>query len=169
MYLWYNAVVRGEVIMEVKTGYLYHIMDEYFDLINDEKLMLNHEKGHSRPTYFAIKDSNILWFIPVSSKVSKYKKIVNYKVKKYGECKSIIIGRIMGKEMVILVQNAFPTLEKYIDHEHVLNGVPVSVSTSLQAEILACFKKLMHMKRHGVNLFFTDIDGIKKKILKETE
>ena len=30
-----------------------------------------------RPTYFTIKDGKILWFIPVSSKVDKYKKIVN--------------------------------------------------------------------------------------------
>lgn len=31
--------------MEIKTGYLYHIKDEYFDVVNDENLMQNHEKG----------------------------------------------------------------------------------------------------------------------------
>ena len=31
--------------MEVKTGYLYHIKDEYFDVVNDENLMTNHERG----------------------------------------------------------------------------------------------------------------------------
>lgn len=58
--------------MEIKMGYLYHIKDEYFDFVNDENLMQNHEKGTKRPTYFTIKD--ILWFIPVSSKIDKYKK-----------------------------------------------------------------------------------------------
>ena len=46
--------------MEVKTGYLYHIKDEFFDKVNDEKLMSNHEKGKKRPTYFTIKDNDIL-------------------------------------------------------------------------------------------------------------
>lgn len=31
--------------MEIKTGYLYHIKDEFFDFVNDESLMQNHEKG----------------------------------------------------------------------------------------------------------------------------
>lgn len=33
------------MIMEIKTGYLYHIKDEYFDVVDDESLMQNHEKG----------------------------------------------------------------------------------------------------------------------------
>lgn len=37
--------------------------------------MINHENGHSRPTYFSIKEKDILWFIPLSSKIEKYKKI----------------------------------------------------------------------------------------------
>ena len=40
------------IFMEIKTGYLYHIKDEYFDFVNDENLMQNHEKGKKRPTYF---------------------------------------------------------------------------------------------------------------------
>ena len=42
--------------MKVKTGYLYHIKDEYFDVANDDNLMQNHERGKRRPTYFTIKD-----------------------------------------------------------------------------------------------------------------
>lgn len=55
--------------MEIKTGYLYHIKDEYFDVVNDDSLMQNHEKGKKRPTYFTIKDKDILRFIPISSKI----------------------------------------------------------------------------------------------------
>ena len=71
--------------MEIKTGYLYHIKDEFFDQINKEGLMINHENGHSRPSYLAIKDKEILWFIPLSSKISKYKPIIDRKIKKYGQ------------------------------------------------------------------------------------
>ena len=41
--------------MEIKTGYLYHISDEYFDVVDDDSLMQNHEKGKKWPTYFTIK------------------------------------------------------------------------------------------------------------------
>ena len=50
--------------MKVQTGYIYHIKDDFFDKINDKGLMINHENGRARPTYFTIKDKEILWFIP---------------------------------------------------------------------------------------------------------
>lgn len=65
--------------MKVETGYLYHIKDEYFDVVKDEGLMKNRERGKMRPTYFTIKDGDILWFIPLSTKVDKYKKIIKEK------------------------------------------------------------------------------------------
>ncbi len=61
--------------MEIKKGYVYHIKDEYFNKVNDPTLMRNHENGKARPTYFCLKEKNseILWFIPMSSRVEKYK------------------------------------------------------------------------------------------------
>jgi len=156
--------------MKVQTGYLYHIKNEFFDVVDDERLMTNHERGKKRPTYFTIKDKNILWFIPLSSKVDKYKKIIDMKIKKYGRCDTILIRKILGKESVILIQNAFPTLEKYIDHVHILdNGKPAKVIKSLKDEILGNFKYLLNLKSRGVNLFFTDIDKIKDMMIKELE
>ncbi len=153
--------------MEVKTGYIYHIKDEFFDKINDKGLMVNHENGHSRPTYFTIKDKDILWFIPLSSKVSKYKPIIEQKIKKYGSCQSIMIREIAGSDSVILLQNAFPTLEKYIDHPHIVNGKPLKVIDSIKDEILDNFKHLLALKKQGINLFFPDIDSIKSIMLQE--
>lgn len=118
--------------MKVQTGYLYHIKDEFFDVVNDENLMTNHERGKKRPTYFTIKDKDILWFIHLSSKVEKYQPIIDKKIKKYGDCRSIMIGEIANKKSVILLQNAFPTLEKYIDHVHTVNGSPVRVADNLK-------------------------------------
>jgi hypothetical protein len=160
----------GDIVMKVQTGYIYHIKDSYFDRVNDENLMTNHERGKKRPTYFTIKDGDILWFIPLSSKVEKYKKIINNKIKKYGRCDTIIIRKILDKDSAILFQNAFPTLEKYIDHVHLLdNGKPAKVVDSLKDEILKNFKYLMKLKSKGVNLFFTDIDKVKEMMLDELE
>ena len=68
--------------MKVQTGYIYHIKDKFFDKLNDNGLMINHENGPSRPTYFTIKDKDILWFIPLSSKVIKYQNIIDKKSRK---------------------------------------------------------------------------------------
>ena len=151
--------------MEIRTGYIYHIKDEFFNKINDKGLMINHENGRTRPTYFTIKDKDILWFIPISSKVSKYKPIIDKKVQKYGSCKSIMICKIANKNFVVLIQNAFPTLEKYIDHPHIINGKPLKVIDSLKDEILENFNFMLTLKRNGRDLFFTDIDAIREKLI----
>lgn len=88
--------------MKVQTGYLYHIKDEFFDVVQDENLMTNHERGKKRPTYFTIRDKDILWFIPLSSKVEKYREIVNKKVGKFGFCNTILIEKVFENDAVIL-------------------------------------------------------------------
>ena len=153
--------------MKIETGYLYHIKEEFFKTINDAGIMINHENGHSRPSYLAIMDDDILWFIPLSSKIAKYKPIIEKKKNKYGTCKTILIKKIAGKEQVILIQNAFPTLEKYILSRHTIDGKIVKVSSAVQREIIKDFKYVLSLKKHGVNLFFTDIDKIKKQMIKE--
>ena len=154
--------------MEIKTGYLYHIKDEYFDVVNDDSLMQNHEKGKKRPTYFTIKDKDILWFIPISSKIDKYQRIIDKKIERYGVCNTIIIRKIADNAAAILLQNAFPTLEKYIDHIHILeNGKPAKVISSTCDEILENFIEMLKLKNKGLNFFFTDIDKIKKQMLDE--
>ena len=153
--------------MEIKTGYLYHIKDEYFDVVSDESLMQNHERGKKRPTYFTIKEKNILWFIPISSKVDKYRKIVDKKVLKYGFCNTILIEKIFDKESAILLQNVFPTLEKYIDHVHTVDGKPARVPEKLEQLILKDFRDLMKLHCRGIKVFFTDIDRIKQMMLEK--
>ena len=153
--------------MEIKTGYLYHIKDEYFDVVNDDSLMQNHERGKKKPTYFTIRDKDILWFVPISSKVDKYQKIITKKIEKYGFCNTIIIRKLADEDAAILLQNAFPTLEKYIDHIHTIDGIPFQVPTDLQHEIRSMFKTMLALKKRGANLFFTDIDKIKEMMLDE--
>ena len=153
--------------MRIETGYLYHIKDDFFDIVNDENLMTNHERGKKRPTYFTIRDKDILWFIPLSSKVEKYQKIVDSKIKKFGFCNTILIEKIFDNQTAILLQNAFPTLEKYIDHVHTIDNKPAKVPEKLGKIILENFENLMNLKKRGINLFFTDIDKIKDQMLEE--
>lgn len=62
-----------------------------------------------------------------------------------------------NEKSVILLQNAFLTLEKYIDHPHIVDGRSLKVIDVLKDEILDYFKYLLSMKKYGNNLFFTDI------------
>ena len=153
--------------MRLQTDYLYHLKDEYFDKVNDKGLMINHENGHSRPSYLAIKDNKILWFIPLSSKVEKYEPIIKKKIRKYGSCKSILIKKIAGKDSVILIQNAFPIIAKYVKSRHTIDGKIVKVSDAVKREITDDFKYMLSLKKDGLNLFFTDIDKLKQLMLDE--
>lgn len=153
--------------MKIKTGYLYHIKDEFFTIVKDDGLMNNHENGGSRPTYFAIEDGNILWFIPLSTKVEKYTKLIKQKIEKYGECNTILIRKVFRKDAAILIQNAFPVLRKYIDHYHVYNNQPARLKKELQKEILEKFKNTLSLRKSGIDLFYADIYKIKSQMLEE--
>lgn len=155
--------------MEIKKGYVYHIKDEYFDLVKDETLMKNHESGKARPTYFCIKNenTNILWFIPMSSKVEKYKALRDAKIKKYGSCDTILIRKFLGKESVFLLQNMFPTIEKFVDHAHIINGTEAKVINKISEEIEETFNKIMKLVERGKKVIFTDVDNDIRIMLEE--
>ncbi len=48
-----------------------------------------------------------------------------------------------------------------------VDGVPLRVPTDLQNEIKSLFKNMIELKKRGTNLFFTDIDKLKEKMLEE--
>ena len=123
----------------------------------------------TRPTYFCIKNenSNILWFIPMSSKVEKFKKLREQKLAKYGNCDTILIKKFLGKESVFLLQNMFPTIEKYVDHSHIINGAEAKVINQVANEIEASFNKLMKLIEVGKKVIFTDVDNDLKIMLDE--
>ena len=57
----------------------------FFDIMDDPELMKNKENGTKRPCYYCFKSEtydDIIWFVPVSTKVEKYQKIYNKKVEK---------------------------------------------------------------------------------------
>ena len=124
-------------------------------------------RGKQRPTYFVVRDGQILWFIPLSTKVEKYQMIIEQKIKKYGNCKTIMIEKLIDRDSVILIQNAFPTLEKYIDHIHTIDGIPIKVREEVEKKIVANLNYMFSMKKKGINLFFSDVDKIKEKMLDE--
>ena len=85
--------------MLYKEGYVYHIKDEYFEKVNDNMLMQNKENGTYRPTFYCLKDekTSLLWMVPLSSRVDKFRVIHDKQAKKYGRCLTIVLGEFDGK------------------------------------------------------------------------
>ena len=76
-----------------KTGF-YVIKEEFFNQMNDPFLKGN-KKGN-RPHYYCFKELNtgIYWIIPMSSKLEKYKKIIETKELKGKPCDTLHIAKL---------------------------------------------------------------------------
>jgi len=153
--------------MSVEIGKSYHLKDDFFALIGDaeEGLMKNKENGHYRPHYFFLKDiqtEGIYWAIPQSSQVEKYQRIMQAKIARdrNHRCDTIVIGDFGGKQNAFLIQNMFPVLEKYVDHEHTIGGIGVHIHQALSEEIKTKASRVLSLHRRGVRLMFPDIDRI---------
>lgn len=158
--------------MEIKEGYVYHIKEEYFEFVQDDKLMKNHEGNSTRPNYFCLKidnNSDIMWFIPMSSKIDKYKSIIQNKINKYKKCDTIVIGNYRGKDHAFLIQNMFPITSKYIDHIDTVNGKALQVPSETRRIIVEKVNKIFKLKNNGINLIFPDVDKIQEILLGENK
>lgn len=153
--------------MEIKQGYSYHIKDEFFDFVQDEYLMGNKENGNYRPHFLAIQDNKneeLYWMIPISSQVDKYKIIIKKKIKRYGKCNTIVIGKFAGRDNAFLIQNAFPIIKKFVDHVHTIENNPIMIHSKLNRELTVNLREVIAMYRRGIHLIFPDIDYIQGKM-----
>lgn len=151
--------------MQLVQGYVYHLKDEFFDLIDNKYLMSNKENNGFRPHFCAIadmKNKDIFWMIPISSQYDKYKKIYDDKINKFGRCDTIVFGEFVNKERTFLIQNAFPIISKYINHIHTYNNVPLILSRNLILKLQNKLKRCLRLYQKGKNVFFTDIENIYK-------
>ena len=161
--------------MEIKVGYFYFIKDSFFELINDQELMKNKENGHKRPCYYCFRSNindKIIWFIPVSTKVEKYKKIYNNKINKQIQLgkkpsvDTIVFGYVANTYSTFLIQNMFPVTEEYIESQYIKNKVIIKLSTKLQTEIVTKANKVLNLYNHGMKkIIFPNIDNILKKLI----
>ena len=154
---------------ELKLGYVCHIKDEFFDMMNDEKLMQNKENGRSRPAYYFAEDSetSLIWVIPMSTKVDKFREVQKRQERKYGSSMGVYIAKYDGKESVFLIQNMYPVMPSYISHIHTRNGNPIPVSHKTMKEVNKRAKKALALYKRGCNTLFADIEHIKATMLDE--
>ena len=156
--------------MIIEDGKFYFIKDEFFDIFKDYKLMQNKESGNKRPCYFCFNDehdSKIIWFVPISSKVQKYKKIYNSKIKRKKVVDNFVFGEVLGNEKVFLIQNIFPTTEKFIENKYRSKNKDVRISDNLQDEVIRVSKKVIELSKIGINVPFYDINKMKRILIEK--
>lgn len=149
--------------MDIFIGKSYHIKDDFFALVNDEKLMTNKEGSNYRPHFFFFADTQIpgiYWAVPQSSKVEKYRSVVQQKIAKYGKCNTVVLGSFGGEENAFLIQNMFPIIEKYVDHEHTIGGISVKIHNKLSKNIISNAMEVLSLHRRGYHVIFPDVDRI---------
>ena len=151
--------------LKIQQGFSYHIKDDFFEVVKDKYLMSNKEDGNYRPHFYAVQDkknSDLYWMIPISSQAEKYKGFMEKKKQKYGKCNTIVIGKFAGKENAFLIQNAFPIIEKYLDHVHTIQGQPIGVHKELNKVLIKNLQDVLAMYESGVKMFFTDVQKIRR-------
>ena len=147
--------------MNVTAGKSYHINDAFFTLVNDPMLMANKEGSNYRPHFFFFADTQtpgIYWAVPQSSRIAKYSSIIQRKIVKHGKCNTILIGSFGGKDNAFLIQNMFPIIEKYVDHEHTIGGISVNIHSKLSKRIISNAMQVLALHRRGHKLIFPDVD-----------
>ena len=105
--------------------------------------------------------------IPISSQTEKYNEIIENKKQRYGKCNTITIGKFAGKENAFLIQNAFPKIEKYLDHVHTIQGKPITLHKELNKILIKNLQDVLGMYDSGVNLMFINVREIRKIMEKE--
>ena len=134
-----------------KTGF-YVIRDKFFEDMPDPYLKQN--KTGNRPHYYCFEDENtgIYWMIPLSSRVDKYRRIVEKKEKAGKPCDIIHIVKLDdSRESAFLIEAMFPISEDYIEREYTIAGNHLMLTSEHTArEIERKAKKVIGMLKRGI-------------------
>lgn len=153
------------------TGHFYFLKPTYFDDYPNSQLMNNRAEfdmqEHKRPCFYAFTENDIIfWLIPISSKVSKFEKVYQEKIKRYGKCDTIDFCCILGRKKAILIQNMCPVTSKYILNEYLdTHDNPVQLCDKTRKRIISKAKKVLILQRKGIDLLFGDVLKIEKELL----
>lgn len=147
----------------------YIVKDKFFKDMNDPYLKGNKEAN--RPHYYCFKDegTGLYWMIPLSSRIEKYKKIMNKKITSGKPCDILHIIKLDNdKESVFLIQDMFPITEENIERKYTIGNNHLTVTSEHSAlEIEKKAKKVMNLLKKGVKFTPTqpDINAIINKLI----
>lgn len=142
-----------------KTGF-YIIKDKFFEDMLDPYLKGN--KAGNRPHYYCFEDTNtgIYWMIPLSSRIDKYRRIIDKKEKAGKPCDILHIVKLDdSRESAFLIQDMFPITVEYIEREYTIAGNHLMLTSEHTAtEIEQKARKVIGMLKRGIKFTPTQPD-----------
>ncbi|MEE0202342.1 MAG: hypothetical protein U0I51_17605 [Muricomes sp.] len=150
-----------------KTGF-YILKDSFFEDMSDPYLKGN--KEGNRPHYYCFEDMNmgIYWVIPLSSRIDKYKRIMEKKEKAGKPCDILHVVKLDDShESAFLIQDMFPVIDEYIEREYTIAGNHLMLTSEHTARTIEQkARKVMGMLKRGIKFTPTqpDVMGILKKL-----
>ncbi len=159
--------------MEILTGSLYFVSDDFFAKVRDPYLKINYDYT-KRPHYFAFKDSrtDLYWLVPCSSKIEKFERLIQKKREQHKPTDTIKIVKIFDRKTALLFQDMFPVTAGYIDGQYIKGGQPVRISDPrLIQELEKNARKIINLLHRGMRFTPTqpDIISIEKIMLEELQ
>ena len=157
-----------ERVGQMKKMGFYIIKDKFFEDMSDPYLKGN-KKGN-RPHYYCFEDTRtgIYWMIPLSSRIDKYKKIIEKKEKADKPCDILHIAKLDdSRKSVFLIQDMFPVTEEYVEREYTIAGNHLLLTSEHTARVIEQkARKVLGMLKRGVKFTPTqpDIMTILKKM-----
>ena len=134
-----------------KTGF-YIIKDKFFEDMPDPYLKGN--KAGNRPHYYCFEDTNtgIYWMIPLSSRIVKYRQIMEKKEKAGKPCDILHIVKLDdNRESAFLIQDMFPITEEYIEREYTIAGNHLMLTSERTIRVIEQkARKVMGMLKRGI-------------------
>ena len=105
--------------------------------------------------------------MPISTKYEKYKKLYESKKAKAGKrpVYNFVFGNVLGKKAVFLIQNIFPTTEKYIENKYVNSNIDVEIPTTVKDNVIITSFRVVELAERGINVPFYNIVEMKNILL----
>lgn len=133
----------------------YIIDDLFFKKFNDPFLKGN--KSENRPHYYCFKDTNegLYWIIPLSSRINKYQKIINQRLKNHKPCDILHICTLSnGKQSVFLIQDMFPITQNISSVNIPLTPITSFLKIKMKYELLNKKLNVFLIRSIEVNIIF---------------
>ena len=147
----------------------YKVQDRYFQDFPSPEDRYMHNKSENRPYYLSLQDQNgIIWLLPMSSQVEKYKRKIEADERRYGTCTTCYILPFMGGERAVLIGNMIPVIQEYIAGEYTIANRHYIVKN--QDAIKAIRKrtnKYLTLVRQGRLRPYVDILATERKLLQK--
>ena len=143
-----------------KSRTLKDLKDDLNDL-SKSKVIVD-EVIYNRPHYYCFEDTatGIYWMIPLSSRIDKFRKIIEKKEQLGKHCDILHIVKLDdSRESVFLIQDMFPITEEYIEREYTIAGNHLMLTSEHTAKVIEQkARKVLGMLKRGVKFMPTQPD-----------